>query len=524
MRKQRKTPKPVLGDGTRTGTDAPVPGVSAGGQGSSMVGMLQESQLLQPSKPTFIDSPFGHRYLSRRARAVHSDEVQARYQTWGFNVKGYWLNGVPSTALRLAEYNAAESIFVDWYTLARQQGKAALKYKHLPLALTDTTLFAMYWNVYHYAVANCTALLALDHMYQYNVAFGSLSEFLPRRITQVKRMWRRLQAIHAPMILKAHAIRSGLIVHDPPRTPPIVRLWSHVAIDGHFGGPDDYTDEAVSLFDDVMTTLATLDVLISNINIAVMYLETNITNAAELADVTAIKDMIDMIQDVVPGAFVQGLPNENDIPGVVVDVGVLNDIFHRSAFFKHNEDSGTDQWLTYPVPHVGTTTPILELMPMKGRGTPGLYEFTLLGGAKVSALDNSDTKTYTDQADVAIIYGTDIPLTAKPMDVAAHVIDGVFGTITQEQLYTRDNLWVDISQFVDLDNGGATALWQLKDSMAGLKDYAKMMFTEIGGALNTFSRLIDEQAVDYTFWMAGEDLCGNYGQLIASSLGVPYLR
>jgi hypothetical protein len=110
-------------------------GNSAGG-GSVMGQLITEGTFLQHPNPTFVDSPFGQRYVSAKPKALIQNDVLVRSCALAFTIRGYADTGTVDT-LNVQGTGDAELLLQDWYTLVRDMAKRSLKYKHLPTTLTD---------------------------------------------------------------------------------------------------------------------------------------------------------------------------------------------------------------------------------------------------------------------------------------------------------------------------------------------------------------------------------------------------
>jgi hypothetical protein len=489
--------------------------------------------MLTQEEPALVESPFGQRYLTARARTPNADDILARFQVWAFDVRGYHDYGAFTLDIP-TQMEAGEQILENWYDMARQQAKVALKYRHLPLVLGDDTHVINYLNAYVYVVANLSTLLNLDRLYMYNIAFARIQPYLPRRISQIRGMWRRAMAVRAPMLLKAHALRCGTIFHMPGRHAPVVRFWNHDAIDGHYGGAADYTDDAtvvaadtgtdgVLAGDNVITGTTKLDVFLSNINIALWYLEGNITAGAESDDITAIKDMADMIHDVIPGSWEQGLPGETSLPGIVVDPGLTTELYYRLIAYKTDESVGTDQWVIWPPPQpagLAGRCPIYTLLP---DFKTDIYSNCQLGAPKFAVFEDGVDYVERDVNTAVRIAGSDIPTSAIPAQTFG--VTEMFSGGVREVLFTREDGFDTINTFVDYGTL-ANVLGQMdtqcyyNDHYANLVWYrADLIAAQSVGEL----RFLNNTGAAIRAFVDVEDQGENYARLLATSLGVPYL-
>lgn len=341
-----------------------------GGSGSVMGNVLTEGSFLQYPSPTFLESPFGQRYIATKPRAVLKSDIAVRMQMWMFDVQGFQDYGT-FTLATIPGVTEGKTLLRDWYGHVRDMGKRNLKYKHLPTTLTDTMMLIYFLNVYFWVLANLTTLLNLNRLVQYSAGFAYLSVNLPQYMSRITRLWRRLSAIKAPSFIKAHAIRNGLIVVGPDLAPT-VRFWSSLPLlVAGSGGP---TITAISNHSSALLVSATdLGTLVANLESAERWLE--VGTSAIGTDFIAMKDLIDMCSDIVPGAFETGLPDAANLPGITPEPSVYNDLLRRCYISKDIVTAGTDRWTMFPiasgvVPIIFTPAPASSLAILRGVWPP----------------------------------------------------------------------------------------------------------------------------------------------------------
>jgi len=501
-----KTKKNPLGSADATGTAVPVSGTGGGGGGGSALASPPSvtASLLQRPKPGVIASPFGQVYLLDRTRPIAADAIQARTQQWCFDINGYTILNA-SVANQVSEYNAGSTLLSDWYGLARQLAKASLKYKHTPTTLNTPALFADYLNVAHNAIANMVALINLEHLYQLNQAFSTMYTYLPNVMSRVKRLYRRASTPFLPAFIKMQGIKDGMIPLGPGYVPHL-RFWSENNLT-MYGGGADYTDLSSETPDTVLGDATKLNNFVGNLEKMVWVLEGNVSyNANASSDVIAIKDLIDMMQDVIPGMYTQGLPDEKVFPGVMADKSLLNDWYCRALCSYDTKGVAGDVFVAYPAQGLSGFN---NKIPIAGWGTPGMEEFTLLGGTKFVLLNDTPGTNYLAAGGKVTAYGTSYPV-------------GVF--YTKESHYTREDGWVAIDDTIyDMGDGASIRTWSNIYPTSDEHIYRKHLFAaQLGAALEW--RFVDHVPTDYIFWMDEEDFGPNHALMLAAGLGIPYLK
>jgi hypothetical protein len=440
---------------------------------------------------------------------------------WGFDIRGYHDYG--SITLDIQDTDGAKQLLLDWYPLVRDMGKRALKYKHLPTTLATAPDMLRYWcNAYFVVVANLTTLLNLNRLSMVNAGLASLSSMLPRYMSRINRLWRRTSALAAPGFLKAHAIKSGMIVSVPNFCAPIIRLWSFdTMLATASGGPTrtSMTDEVFNL----LRNDSTLGAFVAQLETTERWLEVGHATVA-IDDFIAMKDLIDMTHDIVPGSFVTGLPEASSMPGVVADKRLLVDFLTRVLSWK--DDQTTDQWGIFPIP---AETVFGGRVPIIGYGVPDIYDHTFLGAAKYG---HFNSLTSRDAAvDTAFRYlGTDIPSSSAGLSAVATAFNtrNSFGVATYDEVVLRDGdpgTSINLGTFIDWDSAVGIRTFLLADSLKTKHLWARLMpAIRSAWTTNVWSRAIDEAAFDYIFWLDAEDLGQNYATFVAQQLGIPFLK
>lgn len=519
---------PIVPDASREASESPlVAAPSSGGGVSAMSGnWLTEGSFLQRPKITLVDSPFGQRYISTKSRGMASVDNELRLITSLFDVKGYWDSGTVTNSIQDA--TAAHTLLRDWYALARDMGKRSLKYKHIPVSLTNTEVLRYYINGYFYVVANLASLLNLNRLPHYGPTFGYLTAALPQYMSRISRLWRRTSALPAPQFVKAHAIRCGMINWQPNRLCPVVRFWalcSHA--NGNMlayasGGPlTEVNDNTI----DTLQAGTNLGLLVNSLENVERWLETGTSTI--LTDWTAMKDLIDMVLDVIPGSFTTGLPEGQSMPGLVTDPSLHTDILCNVVSCK--DDQATDQWGLFPVP--GLEAEYGSRIPVMGFGAPTLYDYCSLGRTKVAWFNADYALIYDDVNSPVRWLGTDLRVTASLQPTISSELSATnFGTIAGNTLETiipnsLNTPYEPEDPAFDFDSAAAWRAFIFTDGMQNHHIWGLGTMTAVREAKNSgWNRFVEECGVDYKFYMEPTDLGLNYATLIAHSLGIPFIK
>jgi hypothetical protein len=428
-----------------------------------------------------------------------------------FDLKGY--KDVGSAGTKVTGYNDASQLMADWYNYARQMGKASLKYKQTPTSLTDTAMFAEYWRLYVFVVANLVALLSMEKLYQYSQALTTLEMYLGSKFGRLRRLYRRVSAIFSPELLKMYSTKIGTPCVVPGLFPIHFRLWSENKLTV-YGGPADYTDLVAETPDTILLDNTKLDNFINNIEKALWALENYITYSATVRDdFIAIKDAIDMLNDVLimdgkKPVFVQGLPAPEALPGISMDKAGFNDWYTRGLLTYDTKGVGGDEVQAFPVPEmIGFVTKI----PVKGWGgaEPAPLDYTLFGAPKFFVLGDTNGLRY--QASTAAIrqFGTDTPVASGYRKVKS---------FTMEDSWTLED---DAS--VDFGDGAS-----IRTFMNGAHPTLRHIWLPHQFASQLTStmefKFVDQAQVDYTVYVPPEDLVEGHAVLLGQMFGVPYLK
>jgi hypothetical protein len=235
------------------------------------------------------------------------------------------------------------------------------------------------------------------------------------------------------------------------------------------------------------------------------------TDTTTKSDVIAMKEVFEYasgVENFAP-AYRQGLPVLMGIPGLIEDDSLLNDFYCRSIYSRN---AGNNQVTLFPV--VGMTV-FGDLIPVKGFGSPGINEFTLMGGAKTGLLDSTQNLSYTAATDEERLFGTDVPV---HMDsIPTYDKPG-----PNYEVYTRE----DADELLESDNFDFNDGTAIRTFINGAHPHTKhIYFWHLWASLLTTDieyRALNRVPTDYEIWMNPDDLGVHHAMYIATSMGLPY--
>jgi hypothetical protein len=433
-----------------------------------------------------------------------------------FSARGYF----PDTATTDYGIGDGQLLLKDWYSLTRDMAKRAIKYKHLPVSLSDTDMLIYIMNVYHYVIANLSTLLNLNRLLQWNIGFSVLGINLPQYMSRITRLWRRASCIQMPDFLKAHAIQNGYPVYAPGVLAPTFRFWTSANLLAYGSGGPNLTSLSVSVAT-LLNSATNMGTFVTNLETCVRWLETG--SSAIATDFIAVQDLINMSCDIVPGAFRAGLPRPEDMPGLTSDPRVLTDILRRAALRKDVVTAGTDQWCWFPT---ATQTAFGNRIPVVGFGPAGVYDVMLLGAPKFAYLFGFPSDNYTDVDAAMVIPATDIQVQNTIGGVAADW-KYVFGhTAGGEGLaYAPAGTQAQIATAFDVDVAATIRTFTKSDSIAGLHPWDATRYASRSTfGVDDWSRLVNEKLYGHIHWMEVNDFGENWAEFLGRALGVPYMK
>lgn len=487
--------------------------------------LLTEATYLEPPPMVFVESPFGQRYASRRPKTIGLiQDVGVRIEQWQSSCIGYKDYGTVAGTPVVPGYSNGERVLQDWYSYSRDMGKRALKYKHLPVNLSDENMLIYIMDVYHYLIANLTMLLNLNRLPHWNYVLADLNTYLPKYMARITRCWRHASALRMPPFWKAHAIRNGMIAYVPNILAPTIRLWSCNGLLAHVSGGPDITDPWNDL-DDLFTTDLTLGQFVEALETTERWLRMGETGI--ITDFTAVKDLIDMTRDITPGTFDPGLPDSAKVPGLSGDQTLATDLLRRAVFRKDKVPAGTDQWIIYPIPNYADYG---EMIPIVGFGAPTIYDFTLLGAAKYGHF-TGDLTSLVEDVNTAFRYmGTDYHVRAQGSVGEIRDVFGLDGSAAD--LYDEVIGFIDstgavaYSKVYDAFDCNSASPWRtqlLQDPIRRMNPWDIIRAANQSGWTDLWKRMTGEKVHGYQMWVDPQDLGQNYAEFLARSLGIPFL-
>lgn len=498
------------------------------GGGSVMAGsLLTEGSYIAPPKLTFIESPQGQRYIARKSTPMSLDDVGMRLRAKIFDIRGYFDVG-SITRVDLDGYKGGEQLLLDWYPLVRDMGKRSLKYKHLPLTMTDYTLVIGWLNTYFYVLANMTTLMNMNRLAMFSIPFSQVDQYFAQYMARITRLWRRTSVLSAPPFLKAFAIRSGMIPWIPMKMAPVVTLWRHDVL------PASVKSLLTTTQGDLWTQLAgvagspvtpNLSQLVASLEQAERWLE--VGTIALSTDFTAMRDLVDMTADVVPGTWAQGLPDSASLPGLSQDATLLNDVLARACLSKDQVVAGVDQWGLFPNPEYGI---LLGRAPIQGFGAPDpLLDFTQLGSVKFGFWNVTPTTFAHDVNTACRLVGTCIDCVANLSTGISQAAADAFGhtiadTTLIDEVIIRQGDYATATGYQDginCNDAAAIRQHELDDTIKDNHLWHRSQYALRGTpTAHTITRFVDETDPDFLFWADPEDYGLNYAQFIADRKSV----
>lgn len=514
-----------MAEATGTAESVPLVGSGGGGGGGSALrgGLEVDTSIIMAPKPSFVSSPYGQRYLNRRAIGTSVGDVLARAEMWASNIACYYDHGTVSSPGLYGTTNI-DNLLQDRYGLYRELGKRSIKYKALPITITDYTVWRDMDNADLFLLGNVGSLLNLSRLNHYNYGCSILTQYLGKYMSRLSRLWRSLSAKPMLGIVKSHGLRNSQITSVPGEQSVYIRWWSSAMLRST-NGPGN-PDASIGGYS-VMAILMN-DAMLGK---WVEYLETverwsRMGATAIATDWIAIRDMIDMIIDVVPGVYTTGLPKVSEMPGITSDVSILTDVFARCVTEKDDVNVGTDQWNIFPVPDaLGMNGRI----PIAGFGQPGVMDFMLLGAPKFGIFSGDMTKQIGDVNSAVRLVGSDLRVTDQVLNPNGVVdADKAFGLAIAsggEEEILVEGTATAIALSSSIEVGSANDVSFL--SQASLKSKHPWMihrFAVKGGVAAGYNRWVESPNFGYLFYAEPADLIENNIVAFATAMGLPYLR
>jgi hypothetical protein len=301
-----------------------------------------------------------------------------------------------------------------------------------------------------------------------------------------------------------------------------MRVWSHkFLLAAGSGGPTITDINATGA--GAISSSTHIATLVSNLEAAERWLEQG--TAAIAVDFTAVKDLIDMTADIVPGAWSPGLPKPESLPGISPDTTVMTDLLRRAVYRKDIVGAGTDRWIIFPVPGLAEMG---SRIPVVGYGAPHpVYDFTLLGASKYGVFNAGTSLLSADVDSDVRLTGTDFWL-ADNLTLASQDIRDMFGVTGPAIMESVNAAPLGAASTVGdaIDSGIAASIrgYILWDKLRMIHPWDLMRYGDRDAWASLWPRIIDENIYAYKMFQEPEDLGENYGEFLASSLGVPYMK
>jgi hypothetical protein len=249
-----------------------------------------------------------------------------------------------------------------------------------------------------------------------------------------------------------------------------------------------------------------------------------IGSAAIATDFVGMKDLIDMSRDIIPGAFVAGLPRSDELPGLSVDTGVATDLLRRAVFRKDVVTAGTDRWIAFPTPQIAVFG---DRIPVVGLGVPTPSDFMLLGAPKYASLFAAAALAQSADVDSDIIVpGTDFQM-QNTFDISITDIRSIFGSnaVLDEAVQVAPLGVVQGSLGAwDVNVAATIRANALEDPIRMMHAWERLRYADREAWNATWSRVIEENAYSYIMYVDPQDLGENYADFLAMSFGVPYIK
>jgi hypothetical protein len=338
-------------------------------------------------------------------------------------------------------------------------------------------------------------------------------------------------------LFKAHAIKSGQIFWDPRLCAPIVTFWNNSSCLPQADGGLTFTATGDDPISNILRSDSNASILgfVNFLEAQERWLEIGGGTTAVNIDLAALKDLIDMSYDIVPGTWVPGLPRADEMPGIINDRSGLTEHLARCMTVKR-EEAVTDQWTWFPS---AKAVSFDGRFPVTGFGTPSIYDFTYFGAPKFVIKDADAVAVVCDVNGDVRVPGTDFLCDNHVYMKSSTTylgVDAIFGSKTgTDQVNALKNTasalitsqhsmdWTDLSDIqssmLEKDDTYANHIW--KDLMLNcdLGD-----FFDADDSSMTAIRQVEGAKYDYIFYADAEDYGDNTAQLYSSVLGIPYFR
>jgi hypothetical protein len=467
-----------------------------------------------------VPSPFGERYLADHARTIQADETQVVGTMWRYNPLGYHsTDGAYPPYPDGCDWIDELLLGPKWYKFGRDMAQVALKYKHLPLAQAySTNVIVPHLKCAHDGIASLVTLFEVSKMFSFSDGMHSLYEYLPRKMSRIRKIWDRWKHIWLPPKYRAEAILDGHITYVPYKIPPHIRTWQMEAGTDFYGGASDFTHGEGEYLTDILLDNDALDEFIENAFKCLLFCEGDIQSDSDLSDDHLYSfDLIRMCQDIPNhkwgGMWTQGMPdNRSLMPGPYIEP--IEDMYCNAFGAWDTKGLSTDAYTLYPVVGMADAR---GLVPIR-RISPNFKvdDFTLFGAAKFGLIGENQGTEYDDYTQV-----TPLAFFGTKHQVASNATNWL--RCNSVQVYTREDGWVTVDG-VDVDWGdGADIRGYINSKSPSINHiYFPHVFKAQLTTNQEYTFLSDEKITQIHMWVPPEDIVDHHITMLSSIFQVPY--
>lgn len=359
-----------IDDGSSSGVNTVgLPSSTGGPLPSTLRGPFVNPDMLSPTPPILVSSPFGPAYLSKRSRPVAADSVCVVVEERFFNLIGYKDQGGSSVANFPQNYQLAYTVWTRWYTYYRRTLEAMNKHRANVQTLTSANIPMNYFEVYHDVVADLVALIAASKLRQVNSGMTSMTTYLTDGIiSDVISLYQRVMSVRAPSFLRAKAVMDGLPFEDVTDRCYHFTVWRIDARTGIRAASASFSAlTAHKAYALLGGTAAGIAAFITQLKLGVEILEGLVDDngASDKADLTATLDLLYMgsFYDSTKNVFPAGLPTIEQLNVLPGKTGWTEK--YCRALTGLNANSG--QWVGFPAQ---ADQALANNVPVMGYGTP----------------------------------------------------------------------------------------------------------------------------------------------------------
>jgi hypothetical protein len=345
-------------------------------------------------------------------------------------------------------------------------------------------------------------LLCIPKLYQWNDAFNAMATYWTSEFSTLLRYYRRFSKIPMLPMIKAHMYRNAIPVEFNAAHCVMLRNMELPAGTGDiYGGANDYSDWG-STWVNNGTSVTNLRKAIES---ALLALECNCGtySATQKVDFTAIREMMELVNEHIGVTWVPGVPDVRDLPGVVNVPSIVSEYLTRAITLKEDVSVGTDQWIVFPNP---AGAHLNNLIPIKSYAPQSPYDTMALGLAKYGFFVGGTDEPHADVNTDGSMIGTDvvIGISNEPS------VDTIFAAASpaQEYLYSRDlGAWTVSAYAAGYDTASQIEAHHAKDSLASKHIWWKAL--QIPGS-DKYAFVDDQIAIAHEHYQPAQDLMEDY--------------